>query len=59
MKSTTVLTTDREWRELRKLAADTGVPLGFAMKEGARLFYLARLAEPPKRGRPRKDRVAA
>lgn len=59
MKNTPVLIPVEEKRELQALAARAGVSLGFAMRVGARHFLEARLSEPPRRGRPRKEAKAA
>jgi hypothetical protein len=48
-----------EKAELAALAKLAGVSLGFALREGARIFLEARLAEPPRRGRPPKEAKAA
>ena len=50
MNPTTVLIPPEEKAELDALAKQAHVSLGFAMRQGARLFLSARLAEAPKRG---------
>jgi hypothetical protein len=59
MNNTPVLIPPKEKAELQALAERAGVSLGFAMREGARLLLLARLAEPPKRGPKSKEQLAA